>query len=215
MRIQYGNYLTLGAIFVATAVAGSSIDNVLAGMSKSDLDDIFNQLTAQDYSKQRDYGAESNDYDYDYDNLMGKMPVNDYADVAAQATADSPAGNVMTKSDPGQSAGPPESINPANTMLPAYCDPPNPCPIGYTSADGCIENFENTSEFSRRYQASQNCICDTEHMFDCPEENVQRGPQAIAAANILADVPGLNLEDSSNPYLGGPKLNVAAKKGIF
>ena len=33
--------------------------------------------------------------------------------------------------------------------------------------------------------------------------------------NILADVPGLNLEDSSNPYLGGPKLNVAAKKGIF
>ena len=113
------------------------------------------------------------------------MPVNDYADVAAQATADSadaPAGDVMTKSDPGQSAGPPESINPANTMLPAYCDPPNPCPIGYTSADGCIENFENTSEFSRRYQASQNCICDTEHMFDCPEENVQRGPQAIAAA---------------------------------
>ena len=37
-------------------------------------------------------------------------------------------------------------------MLPAYCDPPNPCPLGYTAADGCIEDFENTSEFSRRYQ---------------------------------------------------------------
>jgi hypothetical protein len=25
------------------------------------------------------------------------------------------------------------------SMLPAYCDPPNPCPLGYTSHDGCIE----------------------------------------------------------------------------
>ena len=36
--------------------------------------------------------------------------------------------------------------------LPAYCDPPNPCPLGYTEKDGCIENFENSSEFSRTYQ---------------------------------------------------------------
>ena len=69
----------------------------------------------------------------------------------------------------------------ASTMLPAYCDPPNPCPIGYTTADGCIEDFENSSEFSRRYQATQKCICDTEHMFDCPRQDVQRGPDAIEA----------------------------------
>jgi hypothetical protein len=37
-------------------------------------------------------------------------------------------------------------------MLPAYCDPPNPCPLGYTERDGCIEDFENSSEFSRIYQ---------------------------------------------------------------
>jgi hypothetical protein len=54
-------------------------------------------------------------------------------------------------------------------MLPAYCDPPNPCPVGYTAQDGCIEDFENNSEFSQRYQAAQNCMCDTEHMFSCPE----------------------------------------------
>ena len=24
-------------------------------------------------------------------------------------------------------------------VLPAYCDPPNPCPQGYTAEDGCIE----------------------------------------------------------------------------
>merc|ERR1712037_943437 len=41
-----------------------------------------------------------------------------------------------------------------SSMLPAYCDPPNPCPLGYTAQDGCIEDFENNSEFSQKYQAS-------------------------------------------------------------
>ena len=39
-------------------------------------------------------------------------------------------------------------------MLPAYCDPPNPCPIGYTAEDGCIEMFENKADFSRKYQVN-------------------------------------------------------------
>lgn len=56
-------------------------------------------------------------------------------------------------------------------VLPAYCDPPNPCPIGYTAKDGCIEDFENSSEFSRNYQARQNCLCDSEHMFNCPVDH--------------------------------------------
>ena len=66
-------------------------------------------------------------------------------------------------------------------LITAYCDPPNPCPIGYTTADGCIEDFENSSEFSRGFQSRQKCICDTEHMFDCPEENAHRGADDIAA----------------------------------
>ena len=41
-----------------------------------------------------------------------------------------------------------------SSMLPAYCDPPNPCPIGYTAEDGCIETFENKAEFSRKYQVA-------------------------------------------------------------
>ena len=31
------------------------------------------------------------------------------------------------------------SASAVSAVLPAYCDPPNPCPLGYTSADGCIE----------------------------------------------------------------------------
>lgn len=55
-----------------------------------------------------------------------------------------------------------------DASLPAYCNPPNPCPVGYTEEQGCITDFENTAAFSRDYQAAQECMCDAEHMFDCP-----------------------------------------------
>ena len=56
----------------------------------------------------------------------------------------------------------------SDNVLPAYCEPPNPCPVGYTAADGCLEEFENSAEFSRNYQAQQQCLCDQEHMYNCP-----------------------------------------------
>lgn len=55
-----------------------------------------------------------------------------------------------------------------DATLPAYCNPPNPCPVGYTEDQGCELNFENSAAFSRDYQAAQECMCDGEHMFDCP-----------------------------------------------
>ncbi|CAG9540212.1 unnamed protein product [Cercopithifilaria johnstoni] len=60
----------------------------------------------------------------------------------------------------------------SDSILPSYCEPPNPCPLGYTAADGCLEEFENSAEFSRNYQASQTCICDQEHMFNCPDKRM-------------------------------------------
>lgn len=53
----------------------------------------------------------------------------------------------------------------SDNVLPAYCDPPNPCPVGYSSHDGCLEEFDNSADFSRSYQAHQQCLCDQEHMF--------------------------------------------------
>lgn len=55
-----------------------------------------------------------------------------------------------------------------DASLPAYCNPPNPCPVGYSEDQGCINDFENTAAFSRDYQSAQECMCDGEHMFDCP-----------------------------------------------
>nr|CAG4637343.1 EOG090X0DEG [Ceriodaphnia reticulata] len=119
-------------------------------------------------------------------------------------------------------------------VLPAYCNPPNPCPIGYTAEDGCLEEFENTAAFSREYQAAQDCMCDTEHMFDCPASSLNNKNSANsknrAAANmvdkairkIMSDFQGEHKSlvskkffntKSENPYLQGDKLPIAAKKG--
>uniref|UniRef100_A0A914E389 Neuroendocrine protein 7B2 n=1 Tax=Acrobeloides nanus TaxID=290746 RepID=A0A914E389_9BILA len=61
----------------------------------------------------------------------------------------------------------------SDSVLPAYCEPPNPCPVGFTSKDGCLEEFDNSAEFSRNYQAQQQCLCDQEHMFNfsCPSKD--------------------------------------------
>ncbi|KAJ3606330.1 hypothetical protein NHX12_025851 [Muraenolepis orangiensis] len=69
-----------------------------------------------------------------------------------------------------------------------YPDPPNPCPIGKTASDGCLEKALDTAEFSREFQKHQ-------HLFD-PEH----------------DYPAL-AKWSVNPYLIGQRLtNVVAKK---
>ncbi|EFO18197.2 hypothetical protein LOAG_10298 [Loa loa] len=74
----------------------------------------------------------------------------------------------------------------SDNILPSYCEPPNPCPLGYTAADGCLEEFENSAEFSRNYQARQTCICDQEHMFNCPDKRTDDDLEE-SLQNILND----------------------------
>nr|CAG4638050.1 EOG090X0DEG [Chydorus sphaericus] len=94
-------------------------------------------------------------------------------------------------------------------VLPAYCNPPNPCPIGYTAEDGCLEEFENTAAFSREYQAAQDCMCDTEHMFDCPASMSKNGnAKGRATANMVDTAIRKIMSDFQ-----GDKLPIAAKKG--
>ncbi|GBP45148.1 Neuroendocrine protein 7B2 [Eumeta japonica] len=95
-----------------------------------------------------------------------------------------------------------------DAVLPAYCNPPNPCPVGYTEEQGCLSEFENTAAFSREYQLAQRCMCDGEHMFSCPPE---RGELRLDHKNLIAKK--YQLEDE-NPYLAGELLPIAAKKGL-
>lgn len=121
-------------------------------------------------------------------------------------------------------------------LLPAYCNPPNPCPVGYTADSGCLGDFENTAAFSRDYQAAQECMCDNEHMFVCQQDSDKRPQQggdeehgeylkrqygpAQEHKNLVAKKFHPSSSSASagrlntNPYLEGEKLPVAAKKGI-
>ncbi|KAF4527204.1 hypothetical protein B566_EDAN006131 [Ephemera danica] len=115
-----------------------------------------------------------------------------------------------------------------DAVLPAYCNPPNPCPVGYT--EGCLTEFENSASFSRDYQASQDCMCDTEHMFDCSESS-RAEPRSLTRASQRLDRLMQNFQvvgdehkslvakkghvkKDTNPFLRGDKLPVAAKKGF-
>ncbi|XP_015182892.1 PREDICTED: uncharacterized protein LOC107069795 [Polistes dominula] len=95
--------------------------------------------------------------------------------------------------------------------LPAYCTPPNPCPIGYTSENNCLTEFENTATFSRHYQSLQDCMCDTEHMADCPSNSNGLPGMRISNSDFAQIVEEFREE---NPFFQGEKLPIAAKKGI-
>ncbi|CAH0386135.1 unnamed protein product [Bemisia tabaci] len=96
-----------------------------------------------------------------------------------------------------------------DASLPAYCNPPNPCPIGYTSEDGCLEEFENTAQFSRDFQAAQDCMCDVEHMMDCSAREFSHNDIGIDSI-----VSSLRSYQNPNPFLQGEMLPIAAKKGF-
>uniref|UniRef100_A0A915PWG6 Neuroendocrine protein 7B2 n=1 Tax=Setaria digitata TaxID=48799 RepID=A0A915PWG6_9BILA len=130
----------------------------------------------------------------------------------------------------------------SDNILPLYCEPPNPCPLGYTAADGCLEEFENSAEFSRNYQARQTCICDQEHMFNCPDkrtdDDLEESLQSILndqglhktliakkfhekrfqaveprrKKRTITGLPAKHTQNQQNPYLKGEILKSVIKK---
>ncbi|XP_030374778.1 uncharacterized protein LOC115624294 [Scaptodrosophila lebanonensis] len=124
-----------------------------------------------------------------------------------------------------------------DASLPAYCNPPNPCPEGYDMdlPGSCIADFENTAIFSREFQAAQDCTCDSEHMFDCADQESSassnsdmdsavekflmhqfQNDNVLDSANSVvkkAFKPDLRMEAMINPFLQGDRLPIAAKKG--
>ncbi|XP_044749808.1 uncharacterized protein LOC123310405 [Coccinella septempunctata] len=107
------------------------------------------------------------------------------------------------------------TTKPKNT-LPAYCNPPNPCPVGFGGEEGCMEDFENTAAFSRRFQEVQDCMCDAEHMFDCPDNSdpfLDNSMDEFSDFEFNHFVRQQMQDNSLNPFLFGERLPVAAKKG--
>nr|CAG4642793.1 EOG090X0DEG [Evadne anonyx] len=106
-----------------------------------------------------------------------KMEEKSTAAAAAEKDSTSAASTTSAKGD---------------NVLPAYCNPPNPCPIDHSKENGCLEEFENTAAFSREFQSAQDCMCDTEHMFDCPASSMKS-----ATGKNRANVATVNLVDTA------------------
>lgn len=102
----------------------------------------------------------------------------------------------------------------AENPLPAYCTPPNPCPVGYTSDNNCLTNFENTAAFSREYQSAQDCMCDTEHMLECSGDSGNTNSLSNRHMSNPDFDQIVEQFQEENPFFRGEKLPIAAKKGI-
>ncbi len=82
--------------------------------------------------------------------------------------------------------------------LPAYCDPPNPCPIGYVGEDCDPRPFTDyTAEFSKAYQEQQNCMCDDDHN-ECPRSPSKQKMDKLS--DIIKNMQSVNKE-VNNTYM--------------
>lgn len=89
-----------------------------------------------------------------------------------------------------------------------YPDPPNPCPLGKTVADGCMENAPDTAEFSRDFQKHQN-LFDPEHDYPA----LAKWNKELLYQKLKAGPK--RRKRSTNPYLMGQRLDkVVAKKSV-
>ncbi|XP_013385917.1 uncharacterized protein LOC106169679 isoform X1 [Lingula anatina] len=114
-----------------------------------------------------------------------------------------------------------------DAALPAYCNPPNPCPKGKTAAkDNCQENIPDTAAFNQRYnnwqQKSGACKCDNEHMFNCPDGATVSSKKAYGddygsdeLDNLVKSLLGENTktrDEESNPFSQGSKRDSLVPK---
>ncbi|VDO15055.1 unnamed protein product [Rodentolepis nana] len=98
--------------------------------------------------------------------------------------------------------------------LPGYCDPPNPCAIGYdpeSFATPCDMGIENTEEFNRRWivekMKSGECTCDREHMFRCEKYTSPKQHSGPPSKSQLVKASFF-----SNPYLRGQMRSMEVTK---
>ncbi|CAH8561819.1 unnamed protein product [Dicrocoelium dendriticum] len=96
-----------------------------------------------------------------------------------------------------------------NDSLPSYCDPPNPCPIGYDPEklpSPCDENVVYTMEFNRDWVRSKvadgECSCDKEHMFYCDS----------GTSPMFSGERYQHKVNRENPYLKGPRRKQLSTK---
>lgn len=109
----------------------------------------------------------------------------------------------------------------SDESLPFYCHPPNPCPKGFTAKDGCQEHVKDTASAQKKWiggmQNKGLCACDTEHMFECPDDgktvSQESDDETRDALNVVLDSFLENYKEDPSPYSNGAKrASLVAKK---
>jgi len=108
----------------------------------------------------------------------------------------------------------------SDESLPFYCHPSNPCPKGYTSADGCQENVEDTADAQRAWitnmQSHGFCPCDHEHMFNCPATGVgmpdRKGVEDSRDQALSDAVNKILADQAAATYMSGEKRQTLVAK---
>lgn len=97
--------------------------------------------------------------------------------------------------------------------LPAYCNPPNPCPIGVDMRHltaPCDIGIQNTKEFNRDWiwqkMMDGECDCDTKHMTKCPSTRQKQAQQQDSDE-------GSQFEDLSEEKRNNMHMTVVKKDG--
>jgi hypothetical protein len=109
----------------------------------------------------------------------------------------------------------------SDESLPFYCHPPNPCPKGFTSDDGCQTDIEDTAEAQKTWISSMEahgyCSCDREHMFDCPDVQLAapggEGIKSSSRGQAFSDVvDGIFNDKAAATYMSGEKRQTLVAK---
>ena len=74
-----------------------------------------------------------------------------------------------------------------------------------------MEEFENTADFSKEYQSSQECMCDSEHMFNCPGNNDENELETLARS---IQNEGMTLDSTLDKIMTNMDKNAANHKVV-
>ncbi|XP_050434001.1 neuroendocrine protein 7B2 isoform X1 [Adelges cooleyi] len=223
--IAYGKFSasTKDSEYMRTKLLENVIDQLEKDIAKSEIDNKYVQFGRMKTTEEQGplHTADYEEDEVDDTNIVPSIRDNEYLQHSSLWGAHYVSGGA---GEGVQTLNPDNPIKNRNEVktdstLPAYCNPPNPCPVGYTEEDGCITDFENTAAFSRDYQESQECMCDSEHMFDCGKSNAAN-KNNLDVDELVEDehknlvAKKFHVKKAFNPYLQGEFLPVAAKKGI-
>lgn len=173
-----------------------ALDAIAAAASSTNQDQYSEELHLDDFIQNDDDDDDMEDIDLRMDPKDEETETHSSL-IAGHQYVSGGAGEGKQHLQPDGTVDNKEEIK-SDEDLPAYCDPPNPCPVGYQGDDCDLRPYTDfTAEFSKSYQEQQNCMCDDDHN-DC--QHHQKSAQSNKGGSKSMDkvnemISNINLKD--------------------